>query len=248
MRQPLVAGNWKLQGSDAFLKDLLTGLSTGLGAAPTAEILVAPPFVYLPAAAAILADSPIKLAAQNMNQHEKGAYTGEVSAAMLKEVGCEYVIIGHSERREYYHETSEAVAEKCAAAVSAGLKPIVCIGESLATREANQTEAWLADQLAPVLALSDESLTGLVMAYEPIWAIGTGETASPEQAQAVHEFIRSKLNNRSAELAETTRILYGGSVKAHNAAALFSMSDIDGGLIGGASLDSDSFLSICEAV
>ncbi|GJM06586.1 MAG: triosephosphate isomerase [marine bacterium B5-7] len=247
MRKPLIAGNWKMHGSQESANALVQGIVAQLGQQTDKDIVIAPPNVFLSELATQLKNTTIQLAAQNFHQEDKGAFTGEVSAPMLKDFNCTHVIIGHSERRQYFNETDSAVAEKAKAAVAHGLTPIVCVGESLETNEAGQTETFIASQLEQLLALDDETLKMLVIAYEPIWAIGTGRTATPEQAQAVHEFIRAQLAARSSQLAETTRLLYGGSVKAHNAAAIFCMPDIDGGLIGGAALDVDSFCTICEA-
>lgn len=248
-RKKLVAGNWKMHGSLAFNAELLAGIQAGLGAAPAAEVLVCPVFPYLSIVATVLSGGPIKLGAQNLSEQEKqGAFTGEVLGSMLKEVGCEYVIVGHSERRAFYGDTDAVVARKVKAAIAAGLKPILCIGETLAERESDQTELVLARQLDAVLGsvpLAD--LANTVVAYEPVWAIGTGKTASPEQAQAAHAFIRARIALRDAKLADSLRILYGGSVKPDNASAIFSQADVDGGLIGGAALKAADFLAICAA-
>src|SRR5258706_14860050 len=233
----LVAGNWKMHGSRAANRALLDAILEGLpkGAAQGA---VCPPFPYLAEVAERLRGTPLALGAQNVSEHAQGAYTGEVSAAMLADVGCRYVIVGHSERRQLYGESDAEVAAKFAAARAAGLTPIFCVGETLAERDAGQTEAVVGRQLAAVLM--QHSFEHAVLAYEPVWAIGTGRNATPEQAQAVHGFLRKKVP------AETA-ILYGGSVKPQNAAALFAMPDVDGGLIGGASLVAADFLAIVQA-
>lgn len=243
MRTPLVVGNWKMNGSLSANAALLAGL-TQQWQAPSAEMAVCPPAIYLGQAQQLLAGSSVKLGAQDASGHASGAYTGEHSAAMLQEFGCSFVIIGHSERREYHGETDQAVAEKCQALLAAGLTPIVCVGETLAERESGQTLDVIKRQLAAVTEFVGlETLSGVVIAYEPVWAIGTGLTASPEQAQEVHAFIRQQL----ASLGDQTRILYGGSVKASNAQELFAMADIDGALVGGASLKAEDFIAIGNA-
>ena len=234
----LVAGNWKMHGGRETNQSLLDALMKGVGAKPGVQCAVCPPFPFLAQVGERLRGSPIALGAQTASEHAQGAYTGEVSAAMLAELGCRYVIVGHSERRQLYGESDAQVAAKFAAVRAAGLAPILCLGETLAQREAGQTEAVVERQLAAVTG--KHALGDAVLAYEPVWAIGTGRTATPEQAQAVHGFLRSKVG------AET-RILYGGSVKAQNAAAIFAMPDVDGGLIGGASLVAGEFLAILAA-
>ncbi|OOG23335.1 triose-phosphate isomerase [Thioalkalivibrio denitrificans] len=248
MRQPMVAGNWKMNGSreanEALVKEVLGALTSPA----KAEIVVCPPYVYLPQVAALVDGSAIGLGAQDVSDQDAGAYTGEVSGSMLRDVGCAYVIVGHSERRSLYAEDDDFTARKFAAARRHGLKPILCVGELLEERESGVTEQVVARQLDAVLDLEGvESLKDAVIAYEPVWAIGTGKTATPEQAQAVHAFIRSRVAERDAGVADGVRILYGGSVKADNAAELFSQPDIDGGLIGGASLKAADFLAICRA-
>lgn len=248
-RRPLVAGNWKMHGTRAEAKALVEHIARGLSAASRAEVAVCPPFVLIPFVAEQLAGTAITWGAQNLSEHKSGAYTGEVSGAMLRDAGCTYVIVGHSERRTYYSETDELVAAKFAAAQEAGLIPILCIGETLAQREAGETEAVVARQLDAVLARNGvAAFRRAVIAYEPVWAIGTGRTATPEQAQAVHRFIRARLAGLDEEVAGGLRILYGGSVKGANARELFRQADIDGGLIGGASLNAEEFLAICRAV
>jgi len=248
MRKPLVAGNWKMNGSRESAKTLVSGIKEG-AAGLVADIAVCPPFVYLGEVGALLDGSSIALGAQNVSQCGNGAYTGEISTSMLSDMACEYVILGHSERRTLYGEDDALVAEKVVATNAAGMKPMLCIGELLEEREAGQTEAVVARQL-DVLLDSEEGLAALqnaVIAYEPVWAIGTGMTATPQQAQDVHAFIRQRIAEKDAALAEKIQILYGGSVKPDNAEELFAMADIDGGLIGGASLQVEDFLAICQA-
>ncbi|WP_018077372.1 triose-phosphate isomerase [Thiobacillus denitrificans] len=245
MRKKLVAGNWKMHGNLAENAALLSALKPALAGI---EAVVCVPFPYLAQAQAALSGSSIAWGAQNVSEQAKGAFTGEVSAAMLLDFGCRYVIVGHSERRSLYGETDELVASKYMAAQSAGLTPILCVGESLAERESGVTEAVVARQLDAVIKVAGvTSLTGAVVAYEPVWAIGTGKTATPEQAQAVHAFIRGKIAALDASVAEGLVIQYGGSVKAANAAELMAQPDIDGGLIGGASLVAGEFIAICQA-
>ena len=247
MRRKLVAGNWKMHGNLADNDALLTGILAGMGDVK-AEVAVCVPFPYLAQAKARLAGSKVAWGAQNLSQHVKGAYTGEVSALMLNDFECKYVIVGHSERRALYGESDAVVAEKYAAAQTAGLVPILCVGETLEEREAGITEQVVGRQLDAILNKSGVmSLANAVIAYEPVWAIGTGKTATPEQAQAVHAFIRAKIRALDPEVAEHLVIQYGGSVKAANAAELFAQPDIDGGLIGGASLNAEEFLAICRA-
>ena len=248
MRRPLVAGNWKMNGSRSESAALLDGVKKGVSAASRAEVAVCPPFILIPLAAEKLAGGAVVWGGQNLSVHKSGAYTGEVSGPMLRDYGCTYVIVGHSERRTLYGENDALVAEKYAAAQTAGLVPILCIGETLQEREANQTEAVVARQLDAVFDISGVgSFANAVIAYEPIWAIGTGKTASPQQAQDVHRFIRGRLAASDKAVAENVRILYGGSMKGGNAGELLAQTDIDGGLIGGASLQAEEFLSICRA-
>jgi len=248
MRLPVVAGNWKMHGSRAETARLIEELLAQCPPTPVAVCVVCPPFVYLHEAARLLRDSQFSLGAQDVCAEAQGAFTGEVSAAMLKDVGCEYVIVGHSERRLLYRESDQLIARKFAAAQGRGLVPILCVGEQLAEREAGRTREVVARQLDAVLELSGAgALEQGVIAYEPVWAIGTGRNATPEQAQEVHAFIRARIGSRDARIAAATRILYGGSVKAGNAAELFAMPDVDGGLIGGASLKADEFLAILAA-
>ena len=248
MRQPLVAGNWKMNGSLDSIKLLVEGIRAGLDAVTTAEMAVCPPYVYIPTVAGLLAGSSLALGAQDVSDQESGAYTGEVAPAMLADVGCKYAIVGHSERRSLYGESDAFTASKFAAARKAGLVPILCVGELLEEREQGITEQVVARQLDAVIELEGVAALGeAVIAYEPVWAIGTGKTASPDQAQEVHAFIRGKLAALDSAVAEKVQILYGGSMNAGNAADLLSMADIDGGLIGGASLKPDDFLAIGKA-
>lgn len=248
MRQTLVAGNWKLNGSKASITALVKGILVGMQDLDKVAVAVCAPYVYIPMTQELLAGSRIGLGSQDVADQESGAFTGEVSAPMLNEFGCEYAIVGHSERRALYGEKDEDTARKFAAARKHGLKPILCVGETLQEREAGVTEQVVARQLDAVIALEGvNALLDGVIAYEPVWAIGTGKTASPQQAQEVHAFIRNKLAALNTEVAAKVQILYGGSVKGVNAAELFAMPDIDGGLIGGASLDANEFLAICKA-
>ncbi|WP_103035260.1 triose-phosphate isomerase [Castellaniella caeni] len=244
-RTRLVMGNWKMHGSLAENAALLADLAAGQGRGGATELAVTVPFPYLAQVREALADTPLSWGAQDVSVHERGAYTGEVSAAMLADFGCTWVLCGHSERRALHGESSALVAAKAAAALAAGLTPVVCVGETLSDRDAGDAECVIGDQLEPVLALGAEALSRLVIAYEPVWAIGTGRTASPEQAQAIHALIRAALGKSGAA---NTRVLYGGSVKATNAAALFAQPDIDGALVGGASLVAEEFLNIAAAV
>ena len=258
-RRPIVAGNWKLNGSQAANRALVLAVTDGLAALGLAavrsplDVLVCPPFVYLAAVASLLADRQISIGAQDVAVEETGAFTGEVSAAMLRDVGCSYVITGHSERRALFGDTDDRVAGKVIAALRAGLTPILCVGETLAEHDAGQTLLVVRRQLNAVLSaeglnrLSPDTVRKVVVAYEPVWAIGTGRTATPAEAQSVHADIRATVARRDATMAGGLRILYGGSVKASNAEDLFAMQDIDGGLIGGASLQSAEFVSICKA-
>lgn len=248
MRGYLVAGNWKMNGSAASIDALMTGIIAGAPVSSGVEVLVCPPFPYLSSVAAHVAGSSVALGAQNVSQYKSGAFTGETAASMLRDVGCKYVIVGHSERRALLGETSEIVAEKFQAVLDVSLQPILCVGETLAQRESGQTQLVIDEQLGTVLSSSGvDAFANAVIAYEPVWAIGTGKTASPEQAQQVHAFIRGKLAALDAGVAEKVQILYGGSMNAGNAAELLAMSDIDGGLIGGASLKPDDFLAIGKA-
>lgn len=244
MRRKLVVGNWKMHGSRAANAQLLAGLKE---AGPwNADVAVCVPFVYIAETALALTGTSLVYGAQDCSAHEQGAYTGEVSSAMLADVGCRYAIVGHSERRAYHAESDQLVADKAKAALAHGVTPIVCVGETRAEREAGQTEAVVKRQLAAVIHTLGHCCGEMVVAYEPVWAIGTGLTATPEQAQAVHAVLRAQLH-AATDRAGVMRILYGGSVKADNAAELFSQPDIDGGLIGGASLKAADFSAICRA-
>ncbi|MFK7857246.1 MAG: triose-phosphate isomerase [Granulosicoccus sp.] len=246
-RRPLIAGNWKLNGTRHSVVELASDICSG-EIPENVDVLLCPTAVHLSDVLAVVGNSAVRLGAQNCALHGSGAFTGEVAAEMLAEFGCEYVIAGHSERRSIFGEDSAQVAGKCVAVQQAGLTPILCVGETLDEREADQVESVIGEQLDALLSLGGVgSFAQLVVAYEPVWAIGTGKTASPEQAQAVHALIREKIAQQDAGIAASMRILYGGSVKPDNAATLFAQQDIDGGLIGGAALDADSFLAICTA-
>ena len=246
MRRKIVAGNWKLHGDRAFAHDLVeaiikTGPTNGV------DLIVLPPALYLAELVTRWSGRGIAFGAQNLSTHQKGAYTGEIAGDMLRDVGATHVLVGHSERRELYGESSAIVAEKFLAARQANLLPILCIGETLEQRQSGATHDVLSAQLEPVLALGSEHLEGAVIAYEPVWAIGTGLTATPEQAQDVHARVRGEVARIDARIASSLPILYGGSVKPANAAELFAQPDIDGGLIGGASLIAPDFLAIAAA-
>ncbi len=248
MRQILVAGNWKMNGDSSTNVELVAGILAAVPASNKVRLLICPPFPYLSAVAAQIAGSRIALGAQDVSEYAAGAHTGEVAAAMLRDSGCSYVIVGHSERRTLHGETSVQVASKFQATLGAGMTPILCIGETLEEREAGRTNAVTEQQLNAVLDASGIAAFGsAVIAYEPIWAIGTGTTASPEQAQEVHRHIRAILEKQDGAVASTVQILYGGSMKGDNAAGLMAMQDIDGGLIGGASLKAADFLAIADA-
>ena len=244
MRGKLVVGNWKMNGGLVTNATLLDELSAGWQALAGRQLAICVPYPYLAQAQAALASSPIAWGAQDASEHAAGAYTGEVSAGMIAEFGCRYAIVGHSERRQFFGDTDAVVAAKAVAALAAGLTPIVCIGETLAEHDAGQTVPVVLRQLNAVLERVGANAARLVVAYEPVWAIGTGRTASPQEAQAVHATLRGKLAKHGAA---DVALLYGGSVKADNAKALFAMADIDGGLIGGASLKSTEFLAIARA-
>lgn len=247
MRKIMVAGNWKMNGSTAMVGELLNGLLEGLGHKAPCDVVVFPPFPYLQQVQETLTATRVSWGGQNLNPAGKGAHTGEVSASMLLDFGCRYVLTGHSERRALYGETDTDVAERFKAAISAGLVPVLCVGETLDERERGETEAVVSRQLETVIDLAGVgAFRNAVVAYEPVWAIGTGKTATPEQAQAVHAFIRNKIAALDGTIAGQLRILYGGSVNGSNAADLFAREDIDGGLVGGASLTADSFLDICR--
>lgn len=248
MRRSLVVGNWKMNGTLSSAKILVEAIVSGIGNT-NADIAVCPPFVYLRDIDQILQGSHLKFGAQNVADQESGAYTGEISATMLKDVNCTYAIVGHSERRSYYRDTNESVAARFSQALSQGIIPILCVGETLEQREKEQTFQVVDEQLDAVIDLAGiASFENAVIAYEPVWAIGTGKTASDEQAQEVHQYIRQQIAKRDQAIADKIQILYGGSVKPDNAKGLFAMADIDGGLIGGASLDAESFLQIYNSI
>ena len=247
MRRPVVAGNWKMHGTRAENARLVDALIEASDEAPC-DVVICPPNVYLWEIGRQIKDSPIGLGAQNVGAEAQGAFTGEVSAAMLKDVGCTYAIVGHSERRLLYREDDSLVARKFVATQGAGLVPVLCVGETLDERERGVTEEVVGRQLDAVLAVAGiAAFARAVVAYEPVWAIGTGKNATPEQAQAVHAFIRGRIVARDAMIGDGLRLLYGGSVKAANAAELFDQPDVDGGLVGGASLKADEFVRICAA-
>ena len=250
MRRSLIAGNWKMNGSVAMTDGLLTGLKKGIvQSIPDVDIVVCPPFLYIPLAVQMLVGSTIRVGAQNLDIHGSGAYTGEIAAEMLKEQHCGYVIVGHSERRALYGESSDLVAEKVRVAVAAELIPIVCVGETLEERERGDTGRVVREQLMSVLDLNGVDIFPFaIVAYEPVWAIGTGRTASPDQAQEVHALIRETISDLNPIVADHTRLLYGGSVKPDNAQGILSSPDIDGGLIGGAALVASDFLAICGSM
>ena len=246
MRQTIIAANWKMNGTRNTVAALLSGFVRGIAAAQ-AKVLVFAPSIYLAQVQDALGQSPIGWGAQNIHPQASGAFTGEISLPMVKEFGCQTVLVGHSERREMFGDTNEWVAEKVAAALAAGVAPMLCIGETLAEHEANQSVQVCQQQLDAVIArVGISAMANVVVAYEPVWAIGTGVTASPEQAQSMHAALRAYLAEQDAQVAQQVQILYGGSMKAANAAQLLAQPDIDGGLIGGASLQVDEFVSICQ--
>lgn len=247
MRKTLVAGNWKLNGSTSSINELLDGILSGMSEAKT-DVAVCAPYIYIPQVQQKLTGTAISYGSESISEYDSGAYTGEISGPMLNDFGCDYAIVGHSERRTLFAEQDSDTANKFAAARKHGIKPILCVGELLEEREQGITEEVVARQLDAVIEL--EGVAGLadgVIAYEPVWAIGTGMTASPQQAQDVHAFIRNKIAALDESVAEKVQILYGGSVNGGNADELFAMPDIDGGLIGGASLKAEDFLAICRA-
>lgn len=248
MRQQIVAGNWKMNGAIPETERLLSALLNGMSATARATVVVCPPFTSLLTAARILKDSDILLGAQDMSEHNEGAFTGEISAGMLLTVGATFVILGHSERRQYHAESDDLVNRKATRALEAGLTPIICVGETLDQREAGQTEQVVGSQVNGCLAgMSADDLNKIVIAYEPVWAIGTGRTATPQQAQLVHAFIRVLVRDMDQKAGERVPILYGGSVKPGNAKELMAQPDIDGSLVGGASLKADDFIAIINA-
>lgn len=248
MRKPLIAGNWKMNGSKTSVKTLLQDIVVGSAQLKNVELAVFPPFVFLAEAEQQLKNTSITWGAQNLSEKNDGAYTGEVSATMLRDFNCCYALVGHSERRHIYGETNEIVAAKFMQAQKHDLQPVLCVGETLAQREVGQTEVIVQQQLDAVLtAQGIVGFKNAVIAYEPVWAIGTGVTATPEQAQTVHAFIRQYLAKHDENIAQSLRILYGGSLKTDNAVRLLAMDDIDGGLIGGASLEAKQFLEIAKS-
>lgn len=248
MRQTLIAGNWKLNGSKQSIVELLAGITAGLDSQVNVSVAVCSPYIYIPLVEGVLAGGPVAWGAQDVSEQQSGAYTGEISAGMLAEFSCQYCLVGHSERRSLFHETDVDTANKYKALLSEGITPVLCVGESLEERDQGITVSVVKRQILAVIeAYGIESIKGAVIAYEPVWAIGTGRTATPEQAQEVHAAIRALLAEHDASVAEETQILYGGSMNPANASALLAMPDIDGGLIGGASLKADDFLAICRA-
>ena len=248
MRQTLVAGNWKMNGTLESVHTLVEGIKSGLDTVTDTEVVVCPPFVYLETVSRLISGTSVVLGAQNVAKEDPGAFTGEIAAPMLRDFGCQYVIVGHSERRNLYGETDSLVADKFARALQEGLKPILCVGELLEEREAGKEREVVARQVNAVIEKVGIAGVGKgVIAYEPVWAIGTGKTASPEQAQEAHAFIREQMASHDGTVAESTRILYGGSVNAANIDGLVAAPDIDGGLIGGASLKPQDFLAISRA-
>lgn len=249
MRRKIVAGNWKMNTTVNEGKELVKGIINQISSVPSdVQLIIAPPFTHLDAIGQQISSSKIALSAQNCADHDKGAYTGEVSVSMLKSVNCSYVILGHSERREYYTETSSKLVTKINLALAQGIMPIFCVGEKLEEREANRHFEVVGKQIEEVLfTLTPEQMAHVVVAYEPVWAIGTGKTATSEQAQEIHAFIRKTLADKFGKIAEETSILYGGSCKPSNAKELFAQKDIDGGLIGGAALKADDFIAIAQS-
>lgn len=245
MRRTLIAGNWKMNGSLESITELMNGIKAGVADVTNADLAVCPPAIYLMKVRSLIDDANIALGSQNVCDQASGAFTGEIAPSMLREAGCQYAIIGHSERRSLYGESDELIAARFAMAVESGITPILCIGETLEERESGVTEDVVSRQLDAVIDNQGiEAIAKCVIAYEPVWAIGTGKTATPEQAQAVHAFIRAKLSALNSTVADKVQILYGGSMNAGNAADLLSQADIDGGLIGGASLKAADFLAI----
>lgn len=249
MRRHLIAGNWKMHGTQAAAHALIQAVSVSASAIGDIELAVFPPFVHLSLCKSLLTNTGISWGAQTVSEYPNGAYTGEISATMLRDLGCHYVIVGHSERRQLFSESSPELIKKCEMIFNAGMQPILCVGETLAERESGVTLSVVQEQLAVVSILKDNctAFMQVVIAYEPVWAIGTGKSASPEDAQAVHAAIRKHLLEIDVALGNETRILYGGSVKPDNAKALFSMPDIDGALVGGASLNADDFIKIAKS-
>ena len=247
MRNLMVAGNWKMNGDSVMASALIDDIIAGSSDYDSCELLICPPFSLISLAADKTIGSSLLLGAQNLSEYKSGAYTGEISATMLADLGCQYVIVGHSERRAIMHETNEMVAEKFHAAIDHNLIPILCVGETLEQKKQELTTQIIEEQLRAVISINPESMTNAIIAYEPVWAIGSGLTATPGEAQYIHHFIRNIISSISQEIADKIQILYGGSVNGNNAKGLFSMPDIDGGLIGGASLTARDFLSIAKA-
>ena len=248
MRRTLIAGNWKLNGSKDSIASLVSSLNKGVSTVSNVDVAVCAPYIYVPLAESLLEDSQIALGAQDVSVHASGAYTGEVAAKMLKEFSCQYCLVGHSERRALHNESDALVAAKFKALKEEGITPVLCVGETLEERDSDITMSVVEKQVMAVInEYGIEAIDGSVIAYEPVWAIGTGRTASPEQAQEVHAGIRALLKRFNEDIADKTQILYGGSMNPANASALLAMQDIDGGLIGGASLKADDFLTICQA-
>lgn len=248
MRQALIIGNWKMNGNLAENDRLLTTISTSYDSSNGIEIVVCPPSIYMDQVSRQLSQSKIKFGAQNVSAYKSGAFTGEVSTTMLHDFSCSYVLLGHSERRSLHHESDVEIADKFSAVVQAGITPVLCVGETLVQRQSEETFAVIAEQISKVVEqVGIKAFEHAVIAYEPVWAIGTGETATPEQAQIVHALIRRQLAEYDVTIANNIRIIYGGSVNANNAHSLFKQNDIDGGLVGGASLNADAFINICQA-
>ncbi|MEY3038207.1 MAG: hypothetical protein RL143_774 [Pseudomonadota bacterium] len=248
MRRPLIMGNWKMNGSSMANESLLTGLMSQVSSLQGVDIAVCPPAVYLGQVLELVAGTSIDVGAQNLSEQKSGAFTGEISGDMLRDLGVTYTLVGHSERRSLYGETNELVAAKTLKALEIGLVPVLCVGETLEERKSGQMDAVLAGQINAVIDLCGADTFGqIIVAYEPVWAIGTGETATPQQAQDAHAFIRGLIAAQSPAIAERVTILYGGSMNEKNAAELLAMADVDGGLVGGASLKADSFATICKA-
>ena len=248
MRRPLIMGNWKMNGSSMANESLLTGLISQVSSLQGVDIAVCPPAVYLGQVLELVSGTSIDVGAQNLSEQKSGAFTGEISGDMLRDLGVTYTLVGHSERRSLYGETNELVAAKTLKALEVGLVPVLCVGETLEERKSGQMDAVLAGQINAVIELCGADTFGqIIVAYEPVWAIGTGETATPQQAQDAHAFIRGLIAAQSPAIAERVTILYGGSMNEKNAAELLAMTDVDGGLVGGASLKADSFATICKA-
>ena len=248
MRRPLIMGNWKMNGSSMANESLLTGLISQVSSLQGVDIAVCPPAVYLGQVLELVSGTSIDVGAQNLSEQKSGAFTGEISGDMLRDLGVTYTLVGHSERRSLYGETNELVAAKTLKALEVGLVPVLCVGETLDERKSGQMDAVLAGQINSVIDLCGADTFGqIIVAYEPVWAIGTGETATPQQAQDAHAFIRGLIAAQSPAIAERVTILYGGSMNEKNAAELLAMADVDGGLVGGASLKADSFATICKA-